>query len=288
MTRRAYGQVSVVGLGFMGSSLGVAVRKRKMARLVVGVDADQNRRREARQCGVVDEVTADLAAGLKEADLIVLALPVAAIIEVMPQVARSCREGALVTDTGATKAAVVAAAEESFPPGKFFVGAHPLSGSPKSGPRHAEGEIFKNSGCYVTPGDKTSPRARDEISAFWRALGAKLILASPKRHDELAALTSHLPHFSAVALALIVERLSEEKVDFLKQISGLGFRSATWTAESPASLWLGVCQTNEENITAALAAFKEELDRLAAELKAQNLEALAQKLDQARRFRARF
>jgi len=279
-------KVTIIGTGLMGASIGLAIKKENLVELLVGVDKSEEILKQAKEIGAIDDFKLELKEGCKGAEMIILATSVQLIIKLLPKAAKCCPDGAIVTDVGSTKREIVRIADECFPEGKFFVGSHPMSGSEKSGPKSATPELFKESCCYVTIGEKTSYEATAKVILFWKSIGMNPVIIRPDRHDQLVSRTSHLPHLSSVALSLAFERLSSEDVNFLKKIAGKGLRLATRTAESPSELWIGISQTNKDNILTALSALKDEIENLMMNIKNEDFKSLKERLEKAKKFRA--
>src|SRR5262249_35465902 len=155
--------------------------------------------------------------------------------------AAGCRSGALLTDAGSTKARIVKAVEGRLPRGVSFVGSHPLVGSEKHGPEHADPDLFQNRVVVVTPTDATDEALLQHTSELWKSLGARVVVMSPEEHDRALALTSHLPHLSAAALAGILPPKWRE-------LTATGFRDATRMAAGDPELWTAIFSENREHV----------------------------------------
>src|SRR5262245_8861999 len=228
----------VVGVGLIGGSLARAARLRGVAEQILGIEADESHHERAVALSLVDV----LAQGPDEADVstaqvVVWCVPVARICDQLRAVASRCRPGTLLTDTGSTKSAIVADLEATLPPGFLFIGSHPLAGSEKRGPQHSDPHLFEGRLVVLTPTPRTEPAALDRATAFWEALGARVRRMRPEEHDRALALTSHLPHLVASALA---GTLPPE----LFELAASGFRDTTRLAASDPQLWLAICRQN--------------------------------------------
>src|SRR5436190_14317221 len=199
-----YDTVAVVGVGLIGGSIGLALRERKIAQKIIGVGRRQASLDIARKLGAIDNGVTNLSNGVAQAQLIVIATPVDTIAERVIQVAAICPATSLITDVGSTKEAIVAAVDAGLASrrsGPRFVGSHPLAGDHRTGPEHARADLFDGRTVVVTPTELTRTAAVTEVSGFWQALGATVRPMPPARHDAALALTSHLPHVAAAALA---------------------------------------------------------------------------------------
>jgi prephenate dehydrogenase len=278
------GQVTIVGVGLLGGSLGLALHARGMAQRVVGVGRRVERLAQAKGLGAIDEATTDLAEGVADADLIVCGTPVQHIVEILPDVAKAARPGALVTDLGSTKGAIAAAARCFEGSDAAFVGSHPMAGSDRSGVEFAAADLYEGTTTFIaveldTPKDRVA-----ELSRLWRAVGSRVVLIHPERHDRLVAAISHLPHLLAVAAVRTVADVHEDE-NFLRWVIGNGFRDTTRVAQGSIEMWSDICATNPAAIAEALDAFAEKLAEIRAEVAGGNPRALAEILEQARRFR---
>ena len=253
-------QITIVGPGLLGSSLGLAARERGLCDKIVGVGRNQASLDEALRMEGVDTTTTDLAAGLAEADLVVLCMPICTIVQMLPQIMTACKSGALVTDVGSTKCSIVKTGEEfSKPDGAQFVGCHPMAGSEKFGARFARADLYDNTTCYVTKTETTDLKAFARVSALWRALGTRLVVMRPERHDGLAAMVSHLPHMIAVSMMKAMELSGEDK-NLVKGIIGNGFRDMTRVAAANTDMWVDIGCDNQSAVREALSMFRHALN----------------------------
>jgi prephenate dehydrogenase len=237
--------LTIVGVGLVGGSIGLAARRRGVVRRVLGVGRQPAVLEVAASLGAIDEPAPDLAAAVRQTDLAVFCTPVRLIAEQVLEAATCCRPGTVLTDAGSTKAQIVAAVAGRLPAGVHFVGGHPLAGSEKRGPEHATAELFQGRAVVLTPTPETDVRAVDLVSGFWEALGARARLMSPAEHDRALALTSHLPHLAASAVAGVVPR---ELLD----LAATGFRDTTRIAAGDASLWPDIFRQNRAAVLDAV------------------------------------
>lgn len=251
MSEPHFSTISIVGVGLLGASLALAAKQQKLCDRVIGVGRNQATLEDAQELGIVDEVTTDLGSGVKSADLVVLCTPVFHIVKVVGQVLNAAKPGAIVTDVGSTKASIVSAAEAaSQGTAKFFVGSHPMAGSEKSGMRNARPDLYANSTCIVTKTRQTDLKAFAQVCALWTALGCRVVIARPDRHDHLIGMVSHLPHLLAVALVRTLAKTQEDK-NLIKGIIGNGFRDTTRIAAGSPAMWQDICADNSAEIRSA-------------------------------------
>jgi prephenate dehydrogenase len=258
--------LTIIGVGLLGGSIALAARRRRAAARVVGVDDNRAALDHALSRSLVDEV-----AGLREAagaaDFVVVCTPVDCIASQVLAAAPACRPGCVLTDVGSTKAEIVRAVEANLPPGVAYVGSHPLAGSEKHGPEHADSALFERRQVIVTPTPRTNPAPLERVSCFWRALGATVRVMDPEEHDRAMALTSHLPHLVASALAGV---LPPE----LSSLTATGFRDTTRLAASGPALWSAILQANRAAILQALDRYAEQLAGFRTALEANDRTAL--------------
>jgi prephenate dehydrogenase len=241
--------IAIVGVGLIGGSIGLALKRRRLARRVVGVGRRASSLAAARRRGTIDRGTTDLARGVADAELTVFCTPVNLIAAQVREAAPFCSPDALLTDSGSTKARIVARLETGLPGGVCFVGSHPLAGSEKRGVEVARADLFDGRVCVVTETPRTPADALDRVTAFWRSLGARVIRMAPDAHDRALAYTSHLPHLAAAALSIALPEKYNEVV-------ATGFRDTTRIAASDPDLWTAIFFENAEPLLDALAGFE--------------------------------
>ncbi len=250
-----YGTVAIVGVGLIGGSIGMTLRERGLADRVIGIGRRQPSLRTARRVGAVNNTTVEMAKGVAEAELIVVSTPVGRIVEDVQRAAQFCPEGTLITDAGSTKRSIVESLDARLPRGCRFLGSHPLAGSEKAGAIHARADLFEGRIAILTPTKNTRAEDFDTLEGFWSALGSVVVQMSPEDHDRALALTSHVPHLAAAALAAILpERYF--------RLSGTGILDTTRIAAGDPELWKQIFLLNRENVLAALDRYDEQLAAL--------------------------
>jgi prephenate dehydrogenase len=271
-------RAAIIGVGLMGGSLGLALKSRDLAGTVVGVGRRKRSLLLARRRGACDEVTTDVATGVRNADVVVLATPVGAVVPLIKAAAPSLNPQAVVTDVASTKSHIVRTVETSFGREQLrFVGGHPLVGSERKGVEHARGDLYEGATVILTPAESTDPRALEVVTDLWQAVGAQVSLLSPEEHDAILGQTSHLPHLVCAALVNALAR------DWGRYV-GPGFLDATRIAASDPALWRDIFLYNAVEVTRALARFRKELQNLENALAA-DPEALERLLARAQRVR---
>jgi prephenate dehydrogenase len=272
-----FGQITVVGVGLIGGSVGLAAKARGVARRVIGVGRDPGKLEQAARLGAVDEVTTDLAEGVTRAGLVVVCTPVDRIAGDVRAAGSYARPGTLITDGGSTKGNIAAAVGEP-PPGVHFVPAHPLAGGEKGGVEHARADLFEGRVTILTPTDRTDPAAVERVEAFWRALGSRVVRMPHDDHDRALATTSHLPHAVAAGVAGVTPP------EWLPLSAG-GFRDVTRIAGGSPELWVPIFQANRDEVLAALDRFTDRLAEFRRLLEAGDGAGLARWLADAKQVR---
>ena len=244
-------RVAILGVGLIGGSLGQALRRRHRGRSyrVIGVGRHLDRLKKARSLGAIDELTTDLKAGVRDADIIVLCVPVQTIVPLAARIAPFAKPGAVITDVGSVKQTIVRGMKKALGRRKdvSFVGAHPMAGLEVTGVANAKADLFRGATCVLTPG---SAPATALVRRMWTDAGADCISLSPKLHDEWIAVTSHLPHLLAFALFAQVWDASRADPRVRSLVAG-SFRDMTRVAGSDPDLWTGILDMNRSALKKA-------------------------------------
>ena len=252
---------------------------------MVGVGRSEQSLNEAKRIEAVDKTFTDLAKGVAKADLVVLCTPIRTILAMLPEVMAAVKPGAIVTDVGSTKRSIVAVGEkEAAQHGRVFIGSHPMAGSEKSGVRFGRDDLFEGATCFITKTGQTDLAALARVGEFWRALDARLVVLRPERHDQLAALASHLPHVVAVALVSAIAASGEDK-NLVKGIVGGGFRDTTRIAAGSTEMWDDICSDNNAAIQRAEKLMAQGVAAILAAQQAGDSEALRRILQDAADYR---
>ena len=255
-------RVAIVGLGLIGSSLARAIRKAGAAKAIVAVDRDAGVQARVRELGLADQVTGDAAIGVKGADLVILCVPVMANAALAALIGPHLAAGAIVSDVGSVKGAVVRDVAPHLPEGVHFVPAHPVAGTEHSGPDAGFAELFVNRWSILTPPQGTPDEAVERVRALWAAIGSNVEIMTPEHHDLVLAITSHVPHliaYNIVGTAADMEAVTEGEV--IKFSAG-GFRDFTRIAASDPTMWRDVFLTNKDAVLEMLGRFNEDLAAL--------------------------
>ncbi len=247
--------VSIVGVGLIGGSVGLAMRQRRLAQKVVGVGRRKSSIEQALEVGAVDEATLDLEEGVREAEFTILATPIGVMEHLAARVAAAMPRGGLLTDVGSTKGLLVQQLERAAGGSLHYVGSHPMAGSEKRGVGEARGDLFEGALCFLTPTPQSPRQAVDALREFWKALGATVRLLTPTEHDRIVAVASHLPHLVAAALVNLA-------TPAVMECAGSGFRDTTRVASGDPRMWTDVCMHNRERLLEALRLFRLQVDTL--------------------------
>lgn len=275
---KSWNTVAIVGVGLIGGSIGLALRKRNLAKNIIGIGRRQASLRIARQIGAVDHTTIDLNKGVAEAELIIIGVPVGHVVEHVRLAAQHCPERTLITDVGSVKQAIVEPLDAGLARGCRFLGGHPVAGSEKAGPANASAELFEGRLTILTPTKNTRAEDFDALESFWQSLGSIVVSMTPENHDRALAMTSHLPHAAAAALAAAIPE------QFFR-LAGSGLLDATRVAAGDPELWRQIFTLNRDNVLTALEQFGASLSALHGAIRDGNQEELARFLTLAKKNR---
>ncbi len=257
----SFQRIAIIGLGLLGGSVGLAVKEHLPGAQTTGYDADPATRARAAERGLVDRVCESAADAVKDAELVVLCVPVGAMAEAAKDLQAALPADALVSDVGSSKQSVAKALAEVLP-GHAIIPAHPVAGTERSGPDAGFASLFQQRWCILTPPEDADPAKLAALSAFWEALGARVEVMDAAHHDLVLAVTSHLPHliaYTIVGTASDLEGVTESEV--IKYSAG-GFRDFTRIAASDPTMWRDVFLANKEAVLEMLQRFTEDLTAL--------------------------
>ena len=262
MTEFYIEKLAIVGVGLIGGSLALALKEAGAVGQVVGIGRGRQNLETALRLGVVDSYTQDLAAGVVEADVVFLATPVQALGAVAQQAMPHLKPGAIITDGGSVKQAVIDAIEPHLRSDVHFVPGHPIAGTENSGAEAAFATLYCDRRCILTPAKKTDAAALERIRCMWQLVGSQVVIMDVEKHDRVLAAISHLPHMVAYALVNAVGSYDRYNENILEYSAG-GFRDFTRIASSDPTMWRDIALTNRE----ALIEMMEQFETFFAELK---------------------
>ncbi|ODT31963.1 MAG: prephenate dehydrogenase [Kaistia sp. SCN 65-12] len=255
-------KIALIGIGLIGSSLARVIARENLAGHVAVSTRSAATLARAEELGLGDSYTSDAAEAVRDADLVIVSVPVGASGAVAEEIAPVLKKGAILTDVGSTKASVIAQMEPHVPEGVHFIPGHPLAGTEKSGPDAGFAELFQNRWCIFTPLPGTDPAALEKLSEFWRRCGANIDTMDPAHHDKTLAIVSHLPHIIAYNIVGTADDLQTVTKSEVIKYSASGFRDFTRLAASDPTMWRDVCLHNKDAILEMLARFSEDLASL--------------------------
>ncbi|MCK9429994.1 MAG: prephenate dehydrogenase [Candidatus Omnitrophica bacterium] len=271
---KLFNKTVIIGTGLIGGSLGLDLKKKHLVSMVTGFSRHKSNVELAKKSGAIDCIGSSLEV-VKDADLIILAMPPEANINFALKIAKKIKNDCIVIDVGSTKREIVSKINRVI---ANFIGCHPLSGSEKKGATNISAGIFKDSVCIVTPSARVNKKALNRVCLLWRKLGSKVVILSPEKHDQVLAFTSHLPHVVAFSL---INAIPDQ---FLTLSSG-GLRDTTRISASDANLWSEVFLSNRKNILFCLTAFQKKLAALKLALERKNRKLLTNILSAANKKR---
>jgi len=281
-------RVTVIGVGLIGGSLALALRRAGSGAEIVGCGRSAASLRRAAGLGVVDRWTTDVAEAVSGADLVVLGVPLGAVRETLESLRGALAPGAVVTDVGSAKGCVLADAEAVFgavPP--WLVPGHPIAGNERSGVEAASAELFRDRRVILTPAEHTAPQAVARVRALWEEVaGAQVLCTDAAHHDQVLAATSHLPHMLAFGLVDTLARW--EGVEEIFAYAAGGFRDFTRIASSDPVMWRDICLANREALLAALHRYRADLEDLTALVEAGDASGLELLFRNAKETRDRY
>jgi len=248
---RMFDKIAVVGTGLIGGSIALAVKKRKLARVVIGVSRRKQSLILAKNTGAIDRGSQDISI-IRDADFVILATPVSTILKSARQISRIVKPGCIICDVGSTKQEIVSKLTPLIP---HFVGSHPLAGSEKRSIKNASAALFENSICVLTPVRTTDNKALIRVKKFWSRLGACVITMEPGRHDQILSFVSHLPHVISFTL---INSIPPAYFRF----AASSLKDTTRISASDTDIWLDIFFSNRKNILAATRTFTHRLSEI--------------------------
>ena len=281
----SFKRVALIGFGLIGGSIARAARAQGLAQEIVTTARSEKTRARVKELGIVDCVVESNAEAVQDADLVILCIPVGACGAVAAEIGPHLKQGAIVSDVGSVKGAVVREMAPHIPAGVHFVPAHPVAGTEHSGPDSGFAELFINRWCILTPPEGTAAEATEKLRAFWAGLGARVETMTPDHHDLVLAITSHLPHLIAYTIVGTADELAQVTESEVIKFSAGGFRDFTRIAASDPTMWRDVFLNNREAVLEMLGTFNEDLSKLTRAIRRGDGEALFEHFARTRAIR---
>jgi cyclohexadieny/prephenate dehydrogenase len=280
-----FDRLALIGFGLIGGSIARAARAQGLVKEIVTTARSEKTRARVMELGIVDRVVDTNAEAAEGADLVILCIPVGACGAAAAEIAGHLKPGAIVSDVGSVKGAVVRDMAPHLPAGVHFVPAHPVAGTEHSGPDSGFAELFINRWCILTPPEGTDPDAVEKLRAFWAGIGAKVEIMTPDHHDMVLAITSHLPHLIAYTIVGTADELEGVTQSEVLKFSAGGFRDFTRIAASDPVMWRDVFLTNKDAVLEMLGTFNEDLSKLTRAIRRGDGEALFEHFTRTRAIR---
>ena len=278
-------RIALIGFGLIGGSIARGARAQGLVGEIVATARSEKTRTRVVELGLADRVVETNAEAVKDADLVILGIPVGACGAVAEEIAAHLAPGAIVSDVGSVKGAIVKEMAPHLPPHVHFVPAHPVAGTEHSGPDSGFAELFINRWCILTPPEGTDAGAVEKLRAFWAGLGARVETMTPDHHDLVLAITSHLPHLIAYTIVGTADELAQVTSSEVIKFSAGGFRDFTRIAASDPTMWRDVFLSNKEAVLEMLGTFNEDLSKLTRAIRRGDGEALFEHFTRTRAIR---
>ncbi|WP_404380394.1 prephenate/arogenate dehydrogenase family protein [Caenispirillum salinarum] len=257
-----FDRIAFIGIGLIGSSLARAVAHHNLARSTVCTAKDPEHLEVAHGLKLTTDTAPTIAEAVRDADLVVVCVPVGAYAEVAEQLKGNLKPGVILSDVGSTKTSTVRDLAPALPEGGHLVPGHPIAGTEHSGPAAGFAELFMDRWCILTPPAGTDPAAVEKVAALWRAIGSWIEVMEPEHHDKVLGITSHLPHLIAYTIVGTATDLEEDLKQEVIKFSASGFRDFTRIAASDPVMWRDVFLNNREAVLEIMQRFTEDLTAL--------------------------
>jgi cyclohexadieny/prephenate dehydrogenase len=278
-------RLALIGTGLIGGSIARAARASGAAKTIVATARSAETRKRVIELGFADHVTETNAEAVKDADLVIVSIPVGASGAIAKDIGPHLKQGAILSDVGSVKGSVVRDMAPYVPKGVHFIPGHPVAGTEHSGPDSGFAELFVNRWCILTPVDGTDPAATQKLSAFWSALGANVEIMTADHHDLVLAVTSHLPHLIAYTIVGTADELGDVTQSEVLKFSAGGFRDFTRIAASDPTMWRDIFMHNKDAVLEMLGTFNEDLSKLTRAIRRGDGDALFEHFARTRTIR---
>lgn len=277
-------KVAIIGVGLIGGSLGLAAKEHGLFGEVIGVGRNRGNLEKAVEMAAVDLAVQDHREACEGADLVMLATPVEGILSVGREIGPRLAPGAILTDAGSVKEAIVSTLDSAVAQGAFFVGGHPIAGSEASGAAAARADLFEGARTILTPTPRSDADAVRRVRDLWESVGSQVVEMDVAEHDRVLAAVSHLPHVVAYALTKTLLDMEESRPDIACYAAG-GFKDITRIASSHPEIWRDICKMNKINIVNMIEAYEHALGRIKFQIERNDFGKLSRTFQEARAFR---
>lgn len=263
-------KVSIIGFGLIGSSIAREIRKYKLSKIISACDISKSAQKEVKSLRLANEITSDVKTSLKNADLVFICSPLSTYKKIFLAINKSANKDVIITDVGSSKLNVVQLAEKILSKNLCFVPGHPIAGTEESGPKSGFLNLFKNRWFIITPSKLTKKIQKIKIEKIWKKFGSKVTSMSAQSHDNIMAITSHIPHLIAYNIVGTASRLEEKIKSEVIKFSASGFRDFTRIASSDPTMWRDIVISNKKQILFMLKKFNKDLKNLEMAIRNEN------------------
>ena len=280
-----FDKVAIIGIGLIGSSIARAIKKRNISNNISGYAKTNKTRQKVRELGYIDYVEDDLVSAVRDADLVILCIPVGSNREILKEISSSLKKGSILTDVGSVKSEVINQVSDIIPQGISFIPGHPIAGTEFSGPESGFAELLEDKWCILTPYGDFKRKDLNKVISFWEGIGMLVDIMEPEQHDLVLAITSHIPHliaYNIVGTATDLEKVTKKEVT--KYAAG-GFRDFTRIASSDPIMWRDIFLNNKEAVLEMLGRFTEDLADLQKAIRWQDGKRLEELFTKTRKIR---
>lgn len=249
-------KVSIIGVGLIGGSIGLALKKKyKNKYEIIGIGRNHNRLLKAKKIKAVDKITTDYIDGVRQSDIVIISTPPETVVPIAKKILPYLKNNCLLTDVSSVKGTMVKTIDDMIISKRLkchYISSHPIAGSEKNSVLNARYNLFEKTVCILTPSRRTNPQAKNAMNKFWHSLGTKIIEINPEEHDYLLAHTSHLPHVLAASLIHSVIKIDKKYRNLLSDIIGPSFIDLTRIASSKPEIWSQICLINKKSVAESL------------------------------------
>ena len=263
-------KVSIIGFGLIGSSIAREIRKYKLSKIISACDISKSAQKEVKSLRLANEITSDVKTSVKNADLVFICSPLSTYKQIFLAINKSANKDAIITDVGSSKLNVVQLAEKILSKNLCFVPGHPIAGTEESGPKSGFLNLFKNRWFIITPSKLTKKIQKIKIEKIWKKFGSKVTSMSAQSHDNIMAITSHIPHLIAYNIVGTASKLEEKIKSEVIKFSASGFRDFTRIASSDPTMWRDIVISNKKQILFMLKKFNKDLKNLEMAIRNEN------------------